>query len=182
MKKKWKKNLDFFKMCGIPIQRKRDSPDFDKMYWRRYSMKKSLLIVAAAAATVIMTGCMATHTNDGAAPVKVCVKAPEFKADVVAGQTAVSGEATVHNLFNLITWGVSDFADDAFVSVSALPVQLVTPADQVAKQGATYKACQAAKADVILAAKYKLDIKDFFVYKSIKCKVTGYPGTIKGVK
>ena len=36
--------------------------------------------------------------------------------------------------------------------------------------------------NVLLAAKYKLDINDYFIYKAIKCKVTGYPGSIKGVK
>ena len=68
------------------------------------------------------------------------------------------------------------------MSNSGLPFQFVASGDQVAKQGATYNACEAAKADVILGAKYKLDIADYFVYKTIKCKVTGYPGTIKGVK
>ena len=145
-------------------------------------MKKSLLILAAAATALIMTGCFATHTNDAAVPVNVDVQAPKFTADVEAGKTAVSGEATVHNVLNLFTWGVGNFADDAFVKTSGLPFTLIVPADQVAKQGAAYNACDAANADVILAAKYKLEIKDYFVYKAIKCTVTGYPGVIKGVK
>lgn len=140
------------------------------------------MFVAACAIAAFMTGCMATHTNDGTAVVKLNVESKEFKADVVAGKTAVSGEATVHNLFGLFTWGVSEFADDAFVSTSVLPFQLAVSPLTVAKQGATYNACAANKADAILAAKYKLDIADFFVYKSIKAKVTGYPATIKGVK
>lgn len=145
-------------------------------------MKKFFLLAMSVAAAVIMTGCFAVHTNDATATVKVDVKSPEFKADVAVGKTAVSGEATVHNLFGIISWGVGSFADDAFCSTSALPFQLIVPPTTVAKQGATYNACDNAKADVILAAKYKLDINDFFVYKAIKCKVTGYPGTIKGVK
>lgn len=145
-------------------------------------MKKSLMLVAACAIAAFMTGCMATHTNDGTVTVKPVVKSKVFEADIVAGKQAVSGEATVHNLFGLITWGVSDFADDAFVTTSALPFQFTVSPDTVAKQGATYNACAASKADAILAAKYKVDIKDFIVYKSIKAKVTGYPASIKGVK
>ena len=145
-------------------------------------MKKMFLSLLAIATAVSLSGCFAVHTNDAAAVVKVDVKAHEFKADIAVGKTPVSGEATVHNLFGLISWGVSSYADDAFCSTSTLPIQLILPATTVAKQGATYNACAEAKADVLLAAKYKLDINDYIVYKAIKCKVTGYPGSIKGVK
>ena len=128
---------------------------------------------------------MSTNTNDAAAAVSYKVKAPVFTANVVAGKAVVAGEATVHNLFGIISWGPTAFADDAFVSVdngaSLLPFKLAMPAD-LAKQAASYNACAKAKADVILAAKYKLDIADYFVYKTIKCKVSGYPGTVKGIK
>lgn len=148
-------------------------------------MKRSLLLAGCAlAAAFVMTGCMSTHTNDAAAPAAVTVKAPVFTANVVAGKAKVAGDATIHNLFGIISWGVSSFADDAFVSTtdaSILPIKIALPAD-LAKQAASYNACAKAKADVILAAKYKLDIADYFVYKTIKCKVSGYPGTIKGVK
>ena len=145
-------------------------------------MKKQLLLAGGAvAAAFVMTGCMATHTNDATATVQFNVE-KDFKADVMTSQQAVSGEATVHNLFGLISWGVSDFADDAFVTTNASPLQLAASPLTIAKQGATYNACESAKADVILAAKYKIDVADFFVYKTVKCKVTGDPGTIKGVK
>ena len=145
-------------------------------------MKKSLMLVAVCAIAFIVTGCMSTHTNDATAVAKVNVITKKFEADVVAGKKAVQGTATIHNVFGIFTWGVSKFADDAFVTTSALPFQLCVPPTTVVKQAATYNACTANKADFILAAKYKMDIKDFFVYKQIKCDVTGYPDTIKGVK
>lgn len=147
-------------------------------------MKKSLLLVVFAAVAFVMTGCMSTHTNDAAAAAKFKVDTPTFTADVVAGKNTVSGEANVHCILGIITWGVSDFADDAFVNssiASLLPIKIACP-NTIVKQGATYNACATAKADAILAAKYKLDIADYFVYKNIKCKVTGYPATIKGIK
>ena len=145
-------------------------------------MKKSLLLAGAAvAAAFVMTGCMSTHTNDAANGAKVDVT-KTFTADVTVGQKAVSGEATVHNVLGLFTFGVSEFADDAFVSTTGPVLQLAVSPVDAAKQGAAYKACAAAKADTILAAKYKLEIKDFFVYKCVNCKVTGFPGTVKGVK
>jgi hypothetical protein len=146
-----------------------------------WKMKKQLLLAGGAiAAALAMTGCMATHTNDAASSAKVCV-GKKFDADIVAGKKAVSGTATVHNLFGVITWGVSNFADDAFVSGNN-GLQLSVSPLTVAKQGATYNACAANKADMLLAAKYKVDVKDFFVYKNVTAKVTGYPGVIKGVK
>ncbi|MBO5990609.1 MAG: hypothetical protein J6R00_03080 [Lentisphaeria bacterium] len=149
-------------------------------------MKKLMLFAAACAAGLVLTGCLSTHTSDATAEVKVCVKAPAFTADVQAGQTAVTGKANIHCLFGIICWGVSSYADNAFVSTTAnafgkFPFQLFAPPQTVVKQAATYNACAANKADVILAAKYKLDIADFFVYKKFACQVTGYPGTIKGV-
>ena len=138
------------------------------------------MFVAVCAIAAIMTGCMATHTNDAAAGAKACVS-KKFDADIVAGKTAVKGQATVHNVLGIFTWGVSEFADEAFVS-SSNPMQLfVSPLD-VAKQGATYAACDAAKADMLLAAKYKVKVSDFFVYKKYECDVTGFPGVVKGVK
>ena len=145
-------------------------------------MKKVLVAFVGAVVALTMVGCMSTHTNDGTAVVKMSVK-KDFAAEVVAGANAVSGEATVHNVLGLITWGVSSFADDAFVSTTGNSIlQLGLSPFDAAKQGATYKACEASKSDAILAAKYKMDIADYFVYKKVTCKVVGYPATIKGVK
>ena len=145
-------------------------------------MKKQLMVLGGALAAALLTGCVSTHTNDGTATVKISVT-KDYKADVVAQEKAVTGEATVHNVLGLITWGVSEFADDAFVTTNGAPIlQLGVNPIGAAKQGATYKACAASKADAILAAKYNMNITDYFVYKQIKCKVTGYPASIKGVK
>ena len=105
--------------------------------------KQFLLAVGAVATALVMTGCMATHTNDAASGVEVKVT-KTYEADIAAGRNAVSGEATVHNLFGIITWGVSSFADDAFVSTTAAPLQLSVSPATVAKQGATFNACKSA--------------------------------------
>ena len=142
---------------------------------------KKLMVFGGALAAMLLTGCMSTHTNDGTAVVKISIT-KDYKAEIVAQEKAVTGEATVHNVLGIFTWGVSEFADDSFVTTTGSSFQLgISPCD-AAKQGATYKACADAKADAILAAKYKLDIADYFVYKKVNCKVTGYPASIKGVK
>ena len=37
-------------------------------------------------------------------------------------------------------------------------------------------------ADIILAPQYVLTTKDYFLYKSINCKVKGFPGFVKGIE
>lgn len=143
-------------------------------------MKKALLLAAVCAVAAFVSGCIANHTNDAATSAKASVT-KNFEADIVAGKTAVSGKAMVHNVLGIITWGVSDYADDAFVS-GAPSLQLFASPLTVAKQGATFNACNDAKADMLLAAKYKIKISDFFVYKKVECDVTGFPGVVKGVK
>lgn len=143
-------------------------------------MKKSLVFTGAAVAAFAMTGCFATHTNDAAVPVAAKVCAP-FAAHVEAGSAAVSGEATVHSFLGIFNWGVSSFADDAFVTTTTNMPFVIASANEVAKQGATFNACASAKADMLLGAQYKIDIADYLIYKSVKCTVTGYPGHLNGV-
>lgn len=141
-------------------------------------MKK--MLVLAGAALALMTGCISLNTNDGAIPADITVR-KAYTADIDVKDTPASGEATVNCLFGFITWGVSEYADDAFVQKGP-SISLLKSADAVAKQGATYNACEAAKADYLLGAKYRLDTESYIVFKKVKCTATGYPGTIKGVK
>ena len=146
-------------------------------------MKKVSLVVAVVCAMVGFTGCMSTNTNDAAvvAPAKVLEK--EFKSDIVTKEAKVSGEANINCLFGFIIWGASSFADDAFVetSTSPFPIRFANPMTLV-KQAATYEACKGAKADYILGAKYKVDTKDYFVFKQINCQVVGFPAELVGIK
>lgn len=138
------------------------------------------MFILASLALALMTGCASVNTNDGAIPANIKIH-KTYTPDITVQKTAVSGDATVNCLFGLITWGVSEYADDAFVKTGP-SISLLKSADEVAKQGATYNACNTAKADYLLGAKYRLDTMDYFVFKTVKCTATGYPGTITGVK
>ncbi|MBQ9694771.1 MAG: hypothetical protein IJV69_08455 [Kiritimatiellae bacterium] len=138
------------------------------------------MLTLAGVTLALMTGCLSVNTNDGAITTDIKIR-KVYTPNIEVQQTAVSGEATVNCLFGFITWGVSEYADDAFVKTGP-NIAVFASADEVAKQGATYQACDAAKADYLLGAKYRLDTADYFVFKTVKCTATGYPGTIKGVK
>lgn len=140
---------------------------------------KKMLILAGIALT-LMTGCLSTNTNDGATPVEFKVE-KAYTADVDIQKDATKAEATVNCLFGLITWGVTEYADEAFVSSNS-GLGLFKDPMTVAKQGATYKACKDANADALLGATYHIDTEDYFIFKKVKCTAEGYPATIKGVK
>ncbi|MDD4817849.1 MAG: hypothetical protein PHI85_07760 [Victivallaceae bacterium] len=146
-------------------------------------MKKSLLFVGSALfASAILSGCATQNTSQGAYAPEVKVE-KSYEAVIQKQDKAVAGDATVNCLFGIFTWGVSNFADDAFVMQQNSNSFSLTmnPAD-VAKRGATYNACANAKSDMLLGAKYVVDTKDYFVFKTIKCTATGFPGVLQAVK
>ncbi|MBQ9789738.1 MAG: hypothetical protein IJW31_09110 [Lentisphaeria bacterium] len=145
-------------------------------------MKKTLMLtLACTVCAIIFSGCRVINTNDAATAVNFDATA-KVTPQVEVADKAVTGEATVNVLFGCIAWGASSFADDAFSSTSNNPLSLVASPNTLAKQAATYNACEANKADALLGAKYKIDTMDYFVFKTVKCTATGYPGVIKGVK
>ncbi len=141
---------------------------------------KKMLAFASLALVALMTGCTAVNTNDGAVPTEVVVR-KVYTPSIDVKTTTVSGEATVNSLFGILNWGVTEYADDAFVVRSNTGLSLFTSPNKVAQQGATYKACAANDADYLLGATYRIDTEDYIVYKKVKCVATGYPGTLKGV-
>ena len=146
-------------------------------------MKKRMFLVGGAlVASTILSGCATQNTSQGAYAPDVKVE-KKYEAVIQKQDNVATGEATVNCLFGIFTWGVNNFADDAFVmQQSSNSFSLtINPAD-VAKRGATYNACANAKSDMLLGAKYVVDTNDFFVFKTIKCTAAGFPGVLQDVK
>ena len=143
-------------------------------------MKKSMLFAAFAFIAFAVTGCTAINTSQGADAPKVKIT-KEYTADIEHKNTVVAGQATVYNLFGIFTWGVSNFADYAFAGDSSFP-SIITSPMTLAKQGATYNACEASGSDMLLGAKYKITTQDYIVFKIITCDASGFPGVLKGIK
>ncbi len=147
-------------------------------------MKKSVLLLAGSAvlASVLMSGCATRNTSQGAYAPEVTVE-KKYEAVIEKKAAAASGEATIYSLFGIFTWGVSNFADDSFVMRENNNSFLLTIDPlAVAKQGAVYNACKTANSDMLLGAKYVINTNDYFVFKTINCKATGFPGVLKDVK
>ena len=52
----------------------------------------------------------------------------------------------------------------------------------IPRTGAYANACDAAKCDQIVGAKYKVKTTDYFVFKIYDAEITGYPATLTGVE
>ena len=146
-------------------------------------MKKTLiLLLGCAVSAVVLSGCKSINTNDAASATKF-ESTVAYDTQLTVAEKAVTGEAQINVLFGFIAWGVSSYADDAFsTTTDDSPLSLIATPNKLAKQAAVYNACEANKADALLGAKYKIDTKDYFVFKKVKCTATGYPGVIKGIQ
>ena len=139
-------------------------------------MKKSMLCAVIAA---IACGCVSVNQNDGGnACRRPCIaKDIVHEKFTVAAQT-VSAQDQLNCLFGFICWGstATHIADAVcgqgpFLNAAAK-----------AKNGAYANACDAAKCDQVVGAKYKVTTEDYFVFKKITAEITGYPATLSGVE
>lgn len=142
-------------------------------------MKK--LIVGAAMAA-IACGCVSVKQNDGGnACRRPCIAKDIVHEKFAVDQKTVSAEDNVNCLFGWICWGstATHIADAVCEGGSSF---LVDPSVLKAKNGAYANACDAAKCDQVVGAKYKVTTKDYFVFKQVKAEITGYPAKLTGVE
>jgi len=139
---------------------------------------KKLMVGAVVAA--IACGCVSVNQNDGGnACRKPCIAKDIVHEKFTVSDKTVSAVDNINCLFGFICWGSSatHIADAVCSGTSILPSCL-----DKAKNGAYANACDAAKCDQIMAAKYKVTTEDYFVFKKYKAEITGYPATLTGVE
>lgn len=154
-------------------------------------MKKTLLIASFFAGVIALVGTGCTSIEASKVGNTVSVHMPVLvKPNIETKDTVINGSATVHSILGFITWGPSAQAVGVNYGVGTVAnggilgelLSFTSKSEVVARNAAAYNATTSARADIILAPQYVLTIEDYFVYKSINCKVKGYPGYIKGVK
>ena len=154
-------------------------------------MKKSMLLLSILAGSVALLGTACSHVEASKVGEQVAIKMPVMiKTDVQTKNEKINGSATVHSILGIISWGpskqaigVNYFAGEQRTDGGIGQIfSLAARSEAVARNAAAYEATSKAKADIILAPQFILTTKDYIVYKSIKCDVTGFPGFIQGVK
>ena len=139
-------------------------------------MKRTIFAVAVAA---IACGCISIRQNDGGnACRKPCIAKDIVHEKFTVGDKPVSAQDQINCLFGFISWGstATHFADA--VCGQGPFVNAVGKA----KNGAYANACDAAKCDQIVGAKYKVTTEDYFVFKKVKAEISGYPASLTGVE
>lgn len=159
-------------------------------------MKKIMVLLVAVLTATLFTACSTTNTSDAGTmnlypdlykPAKAY--RPKYNVDLT---NKITGTANVHVLFGIFVWGESKFADNAsiFADDSAFSwlYSIFPSAKNISAKAAFYKACAAYKqpktqkpADAIIAARYEVVTKDYFVYQNLNTKVTGYPAVMEGL-
>jgi len=151
-------------------------------------MKK--LWMSAAIATLIATtsGCVSYNMSQPSAPLEGVVKS-DLKADVKVGES-ISGQSSTNILFNFFAFGGdTQFADGVVYgaggggggALGGLGLPIPDPVAQ-AKAAAAYKAVKSSGADLIVAPRYEVNIKDYFIFKKVNVKVTGNKGSIQSIR
>ncbi len=139
---------------------------------------KKLMGLSALALAVVGTGCISVHRNDGASELQmpqVTKDAVHLKYDVK--DTPVTAKATTTSILGFINFGTvtTHIADNA-------PRALSPFGSDKAANAAYALACDKAKADAIVAARYKITTENYVVYKEITAEITGYPAVFTGVE
>jgi hypothetical protein len=135
------------------------------------------LIIISAISSLTLFGCATTNISEPSSPLHSSVEAP-LKANIKVGQK-ISGEAKATQIFGLINLGPTKFADGVDYGTGGVfhLFDTFTPV----KAAAAYEATINSNADIIVAPRYVIETKDYFVIKTTTATVTGYKGTIEGV-
>ena len=143
---------------------------------------KKLMIGAAIAA--IACGCVSVNQNDGGnACRKPCIAKDIVHEKFTVAKNTVSAQDQLNCLFGFITWGsTATHTADAVCCGEKPLLPFLVPLSAKAKNGAYANACDAAKCDQIVGAKYKVTTKDFFEFKIATAEITGYPASLTGVE
>lgn len=144
---------------------------------------KKLMMAATIAA--IACGCVSVNQNDGGnACRKPCIAKDIVHEKFTVAQNTVSAQDQMNCLFGFICWGstATHTADAVCNGPVTTPFALLPTGESKVKNGAYANACDMAKCDQIVGAKYKVTCEDYFVFKKYKAEITGYPATLSGVE
>lgn len=137
-----------------------------------------MFIFAAAATALFLSGCVSVNTSDGATQnPQISASHPGYEAVYTHKNTRVRGSAQINVLFNFITWGASEFADNSRLSFMSFLPSL----DNLTKKAAVFNACKTHKADILVGTRYTVTTVDFLVFKTVRSDVEGFPAVMTGV-
>ena len=143
---------------------------------------KKLMIGAAIAA--IACGCISVNQNDGGnACRRPCIAKDIVHEKYSVEKNTVSAQDKLYGLFCFTFGSSATHEADAVCEKEASFFEKIFPSGAAkAKNGAYANACDAAKCDQIVGAKYKVKTTNYFVFRIYEAEITGYPSSLTGVE
>ena len=148
-------------------------------------MNKIFSLLVLAFVLTLMTACSSTRVNKDDTGVAVSIPL-SVRPDVSIGDKPVYGNATVHSLFWLFSWGDSRKADyDNFMEIEGLnDVKLFSfflpefTMVRCSKQAALYDATANSDYDMLLSPRYTINSLNLWIYRKVNCNVKGFPARV----
>lgn len=141
-----------------------------------------LFALAAIAAVATMTGCASSKITGGGQYAGIPQPKPEeYKLIYEHKPELVTGKAHVVRVLGF-TFGdkaptlLNQRGDPGFLSFFG------EGGEVKAQNAALYNACQKANADVVLAARYKIEKTGFVIGGVYDCEIKGFPANLKGIE
>jgi len=147
------------------------------------SLKKNFMVLTVAIIILILSGCASLTKSQFSAPFTPgpIVNAP-IKADIAIGEK-ISGKASSTTIFKIFKLGSSGkYASGVNYGINGGLGGFVYDPFSADKEAAAYDAVTNSNADIILAPEYIIEVTDYLIFSKVHVTVTGYKGTIKGLK
>ena len=148
-------------------------------------MKRTLLICSLI---LLTTGCTFKSSDQLSGNIDLKIEST-LEADIKVGEkiSGVGYETVVLGIFRIpntkyTMHGVTSNATSASENFSYKPLSYMLNFVEFAKGKAVYDAITSTGSDLIINPQFTITEEDFILYKSIKCEVTGWKGTIKTIK
>ena len=147
-------------------------------------MTRILVVYVTVLTAALMSGCQTSYVSQPTSALRVVTEA-NLTPDISVGEK-IQATATVNKLLFFISWGPGMFAEGVNYgnNITETPVSSSIFGDSIneAKAAAAYKACTDNKAGFIVCPRYYVITNNYIFYKTVKAKVFGYKGVLKGVK
>ncbi|MBR6733169.1 MAG: hypothetical protein IKL96_02090 [Kiritimatiellae bacterium] len=136
-------------------------------------------IIIGATIAALACGCVSVRQNDGGNACRTpCIAKDIVHEKFAVSDKTISAQDKINCLFGFICWGSSA----THISDAVCGQGPFLNAVAKAKNGAYANACDAAKCDQVVGARYKVTTEDYFVFKKINAEITGYPASLTGVE
>jgi len=145
-------------------------------------MKRNFILLMVALNILVLWSCTSLTKSQFSAPFYSNVNAEHIKADVVTGEK-ISGSASKTTIFKIFSFGLpGKYASGVNYGNSSGFAGVGYDSFSLAKEAAAYDAVSKSNADIIVNPEYVIEENDYFLFSTVHVTVTGFKGTIKGLK